>query len=396
MHEGPGRPTEPMPHDAEAWFLHAGSGSDFGRLAELRREPYQLPDLAHDELLCEPLYGSWEGNMNHALLRKPIDVCKHRGEERVVVGNSAVLRVLETGSSVTDYRPGQLAMLFCAAVVDRWGYPELALAYDAPGTIGALSTRMILRRHELVPLPEPTRHSLPQWAAFSARYVTAWSNWEQAYGTFRLLVGADELPSPHVWGWGGGTTLAELDLARRHGCETVMLSANERRLSLIAQTGVTALDRTPYRALCYDERKFVTDKAFRKQYLEAEAAFLREVDRRTDGMGVQIFIDYIGTPVLRATLKALSRQGVITTAGWQQGMVSSHLRAIECIGRHQHVHTHYARHRQGVAAVAYAEREGWVPQLDDRIYEFDEIPQLAQDFAQGRVGFFPVFRVNPE
>ena len=36
------------------------------------------------------------------------------------------------------------------------------------------------------------------------------------------------------------------------------------------------------------------------------------------------------------------------------------------------------------------------PQVDDRIYEFDEIPQLAHDFAQGRVGFFPVFRVNPE
>jgi NADPH:quinone reductase-like Zn-dependent oxidoreductase len=262
--------------------------------------------------------------------------------------------------------------------------------------MGCLATRMILRPHEIVPLPEPTRHSLPQWAAFSGRYITAFSNWAQAYGSFRLLVPPDELPAPHVWGWGGGTTLAELELAQRHGCRCVMLSGHDGRLALIARSGVTALDRRAFGELAYDERRFVTDAAYRRAYTEAESKFLREVEQRTGGLKVQIFVDYIGTPVVRATLKALGRQGVLTTAGWKEGMVISSLRAVECIGRHQHVHTHYARHPQGVAAAAYGEAHGWMPHVDARIYRFDEVPELARRFHDGDVGFFPVFAVNPE
>jgi hypothetical protein len=27
-------------------------------------------------------------------------------------------------------------------------------------------------------------------------------------------------------------------------------------------------------------------------------------------------------------------------------------------------------------------------------YRFDEIPQLAQDYAEGRCSYFPIFRIN--
>ena len=40
--------------------------------------------------------------------------------------------------------------------------------------------------------------------------MTAWSNWELAYGTLRLLLNENDLPHPQVWGWGGGVTLGEL------------------------------------------------------------------------------------------------------------------------------------------------------------------------------------------
>jgi NADPH:quinone reductase-like Zn-dependent oxidoreductase len=261
--------------------------------------------------------------------------------------------------------------------------------------MGCLATRMVLRRHEFLPVPKRTRHSLPQWAAFSARYVTAWSNWELAYGTFRLLVHQNELPSPHVWGWGGGTTLAELDLARRAGCTTVMLSGNDARLRLIAKYGVTPLDRRTFGALSYDERRFATDAPFRLAYTDAEKAFLDEVGRRTGGLGVQIFLDYIGTPVFRATLKALSREGVVATAGWKEGMVISFLRAMECIERHQHVHTHFARLVQAEAAAAFGETNGWMPAIDEPVTPFHEIPELARRFSAGDYGFFPIFSINP-
>ena len=138
----------------------------------------------------------------------------------------------------------------------------------------------------------------------------------------------------------------------------------------------------------------VRDRVFRRAYIQAERRFLEEVQQRTGGLGVQIFVDYIGTPVVRATLKALGRQGVITTAGWQQGMAVTSLRAVECIDRHQHVHTHYARYRQGLDAIAYGEREGWMPEVDARTWSFDEIPELARAFNRGAVGYFPVFGIH--
>jgi hypothetical protein len=104
----------------------------------------------------------------------------------------------------------------------------------------------------------------------------------------------------------------------------------------------------------------------------------------------------VGAPVYRLTLRALSREGVIATAGWKEGMELKHLRARECIDRHQHVNTHYARYAQGLAAVRYAEESGWLPAVDERIYSFDEIDALAQDYAAERTGYFPCFAVNPE
>jgi len=90
----------------------------------------------------------------------------------------------------------------------------------------------------------------------------------------------------------------------------------------------------------------------------------------------------------------LARQGVLTTAGWKEGMMVELVRATECISRHQHVHTHYARYEQGVAAVEFAEKHGWLPPMDTRVYDYDEVPQLFEDYAADKVGWFPVYRVN--
>ncbi|HKP57761.1 MAG TPA: hypothetical protein VJV78_13610 [Polyangiales bacterium] len=383
-----------MSETAEAWFLTPETSP--GSRAVLRREQFEFAGIAQDEVLAMPLYGCWEGNMGHALQRLPIDLCHARNEARVILGNAGVLRVLEAGKDVHHLEPGQDAVLFSTADADRFGYPQKMFGYDAPGTMGCLATKIKLKGRELIPIPAGSRHSLAQWAAFSVRYITAWSNWRVAFGTFRLLVGEQELPAPNVWGWGGGTTLAELDLARRHGCRTVMLSSSPKRLSTVAQCGVTALDRSPFAALAFDDKRYATDASFRRSYNQAEAAFLAEVKRQTSDEMVQVFVDYIGSAVHRATLKALSRQGVITTAGWKTGMTVSFLRAIECIERHQHIHTHYARYAEGVDAVAYGEREGWMPPIDERVYGFDEIPEMAERFLANELGMFPVYSINPD
>src|SRR5581483_5987522 len=204
-------------YDAVAWVLYPGDSSS----RDLVREEITIDPIRPNEVLAAPLYGCWEGNMGHAIARRPLDVCLVRDEEKVVIGNAGVVRVLETGAAVTNVRAGQNAVVFPNGVADSRGYMLKALGYDAPGQVGLLSTRMKLTDRQVIPIPDNTRHTLPQWAAFSVRYVTAWSNWLVAWGVFRLQVFEDECPSPHTWGWGGGTTLAEMDLARRHGCNTV-------------------------------------------------------------------------------------------------------------------------------------------------------------------------------
>jgi NADPH:quinone reductase-like Zn-dependent oxidoreductase len=236
---------------------------------------------------------------------------------------------------------------------------------------------------------------LAKWAAFSSHYVTAWSNWELAHGAFRLQVSRDELSALQVWGWGGSTTLAELQLARYEASNCVLLSRDKRARDVASQMGFDALDPRRFGELLFDEERYRRDDRYRSAYQEAEAAFLAEVESRTAGRKVQIFIDMLGAPVYRATLKALSREGVLTTTGGEHPTEELRiLRAVECIQRHQHIFTHGARYSQGQRAVAFAETSGWMPLVDARIYTFDEIPELAAAYRAGQVGPFPIFAVN--
>jgi len=245
-------------------------------------------------------------------------------------------------------------------------------------------------------LPADTKHSLARWAAFNVRYLTAWSNWRVALGTLRLLLDEADFPRLNVWGWGGGTALAETQLAALLGHRAVAMASTPERLQLIKSCGVEPMDRSRFPDLQFDERRYKTDKDYAAAYTESERTFLQLVNEHTDGEGVQVFVDMIGTPVFRATLKALGRQGVVTTAGWKAGMVLKYLRAIEGIGRHQFIHTHFARASEIAEAILFAEEHDWLPVVDEKIYSFDEIPELAERYAAGDFRMFPCYRVNDE
>jgi NADPH:quinone reductase-like Zn-dependent oxidoreductase len=380
----------------EAWVIRKGSTNGHGpRPAELRNEAFSFPDISSEEVLVEPIYGCWEGNMAHALTRSPVDICDQRKEEKVVIGNAGVVRVLKIGDRVQSLHEGDLCLVFCNGVWDDAGYPKKIFAYDAPGTTGLLAKQTKLHERQLIPIPANTQYSLAQWAAFSLRYITAWANWKVAYGCLQVHQTNGNNAPPIVWGWGGGVAFAETTLAKLAGCDATLISSSDYRLSLIKDAGINAVDRRNFSNLNFDDEKYKADPAFRSAYQEAEEAFLETVKKSTGGRGVSIFIDYIGLPVIRATLKALGRPGVITTAGWKQGMNLSTLRAIECMNWHVHVHTHYARYAEGQQAVAFAEQNGWMPPVNDQQYSWDDIPQLANDYASGKCNtYFPLFQIN--
>lgn len=384
------------PIATEAWVLHPGPGGSSPPPGELRLETISVPPPSAEEVLVESLYGSWEANMSHALSRRPIDLCRERGEDRVVLGNSGLVRVLEPGRE-SGFREGDVCLVFGSAEQDRFGYMVKALAYDAPGTMGVLARRLKLHRRSLIRLPEGTRWSLRRWAAFPVRYITAWANWRVAHGCWRVQVPEVDRPEPIVWGWGGGTAFAELTLARRLGAVAAMIASSDERLGLIERSGLQPIDRRAFPDLAFDPERYERDPDFRRRYQASERAFLAEVVRRTGGEGVSIFLDNLGLPVFRATLKALARQGVVSTCGWKHGMNLSIVRAVECIQRHTHVHTHFARYEEGLEAVRFAEAHGWLPPVeDDPVYPFEDVPRLAGDFQAGRLRtWFPLFSIEP-
>jgi NADPH:quinone reductase-like Zn-dependent oxidoreductase len=379
----------------EAWILHAQNGN--GRSgdhtpARLVRDTIQIPEPNAEEVLVEPLIGSWEGNMSHAVQRNPIDVCRFRNEPFVVLGNAGVVRVLRPGAKVRDLAEGDLCVVFCNGVWDEQGYPLRIYGYDAERTFGLLAKRTKLHRRQLIPLPRGTRHSLRRWAAFSLRYVTAWANWKLAYGCYRLQCPTGD---PHVWGWGGGVALAELQLARDHGCRAAMMTSFCERARQLEEMGIRPIDRRPFQNLAYDPKRCKEEAEYRAKYQEAETNFLNVVNALTEGGGVSIFVDLIGLPVFRATLKALARPGVVTTSGWKLGMDLPLVRALECMNWHMHIHTHYARYEEGVEAVEYAEENGWVPPEEGKPRPWESIDLLGQEHADGLTAeWFPLFEVN--
>jgi NADPH:quinone reductase-like Zn-dependent oxidoreductase len=358
-----------------AWLLHRGAKPGIpGRFA---LESVRLPPMGVDDVKVRPLYGAWEGNIDHALRASPVDVCELRSEESIVLGNAGVVQVEDVGAGVNELRPGDFAIVFCNGEPDQYGYPEKIFGYDAPRSVGILAQRTIMNKNQLIALPTKTQLSLPQWAGISLRYVTAWANWRVAWQCFRVQMPDIPPEDVHVWGWGGGVALAELSLAAATGCRTAMLTSKPERAAKLSLLGIDPIDR----------------RSFREDHFDID--FLMTVREKTKGRGVSIFIDNIGVHPT-TTLKAIARQGVITTSGWKHRTVFPIARAVECQNRRIHVFTHYARYEEGLAAVAFAEAHGWAPPREMEVYCWEDVPRLADDYATGRVlSYFPIFEVDP-
>ena len=360
--------------ETQAWVLPSTTNdAEPGRLV---LETFRMTPPAADEVLVKPLFGCWEGNMTHALQRSPLDLCVVRDESRIVLGNAGVVEVVEAPAD-SGLASGDRCVVFCNGEPDAHGYPRLIYGYDAPGTVGVLARLTKLKTRQLIKLAPESTASLEQWAAFSLRYITAWANWRVALGCWKAQMGDCRPEDAHVLSWGGGVGLAELSLARLAGHPAAMVASCASRLDTIERNGIVPVDRR-----AFSEARF-------------EADFLATVGRLTGGAGAAVFVDNVGAHY-RSTLKALARQGVLATSGWKHGLIFPVLRANECIERHLHVYTHYARRDEGEAAVAFAERHGWVPPKASHVWAWEDVPKLADAYAKGEIeDYFPIYAINP-
>lgn len=388
------RLAAPMPRTTQAWVLRRGEkGSCEAGLLE--KADYELPEMTEYHVLAEPLFGAWEANMTHCLERKPIDVCRIRREKSVVLGNAGVVRVLKTGAKVTACREGDLCLIVPIGSYDENGHMMRVFGYDQPNMMGLLAKQGVYHEYNVTPLPLDTQHSLVRWAGFSVRYATAWENWKLSYNVWRSQFDLEEHPLPYVSGWGGGVTLAMAQLAQHIGCEASIVASTDYRLNMLRDLGLKTIDRREFPDLHFDEALFETNRDYRSRYLCSEKKFLDEIERVTDGRGVSIFVDNIGGPVFRASLRALSRLGVLTTSGWKNGKKLQYDRTSATVNRHIFLHVHGCRRTEGLKAVQYAEEHDWLPPDDSEVYDWEDVPQLAADFASGKIkSYTPVYQVN--
>src|SRR5262249_43588275 len=134
----------------EAWVLHKGPvDAPPGFQGQFKREEFSFPDISDEEVLAEPLYGCWEGNMTHAITRDPVDICRLRREDAVVIGNAGLVRVKRTGNRVKTVKEDDLAIVTPIGATDPHGYLTKVTAFDAPNTMGLLAKQMKTRESNL-------------------------------------------------------------------------------------------------------------------------------------------------------------------------------------------------------------------------------------------------------
>jgi len=388
------RPVSPLPTTTQAWILRRGA-KGVREPGSLELADYELPEMTEYHVLAEPIFGAWEANMTHCLDRKPIDVCRIRREKSIVLGNAGVVRVLRTGARVTTCREGDLCLIVPIGDFDEYGHMTRVFGYDQPNMMGLLAKQAVYHEYNVTPLPQDTAHSLIRWAGFSVRYATAWENWKLSYNVWRAQFDLDDHPLPHVSGWGGGVTLGMAQLAQHIGCDVSIVASNDYRLKLLQGLGLKTIDRREFPDLHFDEERFETDREYRSRYLRSEKKYLEEIERVTGGRGVSIFVDNIGGPVFRASLRALSRLGIITTSGWKNGKKLQYDRTSATVNRHAFLHVHGCRRSEGLKAVQFAEKHEWLPPDDCEVYEWEDVPQLAADYASGKIlSYTPVYQVN--
>ena len=169
--------AERIGETTRAWILRAGADNGARSPGELEQSTIELPPLSDGDVLVETLYGSWEGNMTHAVQRDPVDICRRLRQEFIVLGNSGVVRVLAAGPDVRGLAPGSLCLFAPIGKEDPYGYAETVCAYDEPRTMGVLAERFYVKPRQLIPVPANATFSPARWASFPVRYATAWSNW---------------------------------------------------------------------------------------------------------------------------------------------------------------------------------------------------------------------------
>lgn len=342
----------------------------------LKLDTLTLRELGPRDVRMRILAFSLEHNIDHAVLADTINIAELRGG-KIFPGNSAVGEVVEIGTDVSRFAPGDIVITHCLGEPDSYGYPLRIWAYDKPDSIGWYSEEAVVGDWQILPAPLDCGLSLWEIAALPLRAPTAYLLWRRGHDIFRVKVSRERLARLNVLGFGGGVSELFLMLARHEGHRAFFCSGSPQRRAALEELGIETIDQRQF-------ARFATQNDVR--------AFSAEVKQRTGGEGMHVVCDMLRGPVFPAGIAAMARAGVNVSAGWQLGKTVSYDSAGLSVKQLTIDHTHY----ETIAGCeACTELYGTVfkPTVHHEIYPFEELPRALREMHDNIQTGIPIVRV---
>jgi crotonyl-CoA carboxylase/reductase len=347
---------------------------DVSRVIEL--DKLELRDVGPHDVHLRILAASAEHNVDHAALADTVNIAEARGG-RIYPGNSAVGEVLEVGSEVGDFKPGDVVITHCNGEPDQFGFPLRIWAYDQPESVGWYAEEAVVGAWQIIPAPLACGLNLWEIAALPLRAPTAYHMWRRALGIYRLKVPREREAVLNVLGFGGGVSELFLMLARAEGHNAWFCSGSPERRAALEKFGITGIDQKEY-------NRFATKddvKAFRKH-----------VSQLTSAVDMHIVCDMLRGPVFPAGLAVAAREGVNVSAGWQLSQVIEYNSTLLSVKQVTLDHTHYET-IQGCQAATELYGTVFKPTVHKEIYPFEDLGRAFEEMHKNTQTGIPIIRV---
>ena len=342
----------------------------------IRLEDLTLRPMGPRDVHLRILAASLEHNVDHAVLADTVNIAAARGG-KIYPGNSAVGEVLAAGGEVTRFKPGDVVVTHCNGEPDIYGYPMRIWAYDQPESIGWYAEEAMVGDWQIIPAPLACGLTLWEIAALPLRAPTAYHLWRRGHDIFRIKVPRDKLARLNVLGFGGGVSELFLMQALSEGHRAFFCSGSPVRRAHLEKLGIVPIDQ----------------KAFNRfADTDGVKAFIKEIKRLTDSVGMHIVCDMLRGPVFAAGVAALAREGVNVSAGWQLDKKITYDSAGLSVKQITLDHSHYES-IAGCNAATDLYGSVYKPTVHGEIYAFEDLPRALRELHQNTQTGIPIVRV---
>jgi crotonyl-CoA carboxylase/reductase len=354
-------------------------GGDVGKMDVanvIALDKLELREMGPGDVHMRILAVSAEHNIDHAATADTINIAEARGG-KMYPGNSAVGEVIEVGSDVNEFKPGDVVITHCNGDPDKFGFPLRIWAYDQPESVGWYGEEAVVGAWQLIKAPLDSGLSLWEIAALPLRAPTAWHMWRRALGIFRIKVSDEQLPVLNVMSFGGGVGELFLMLAKAEGHNAYFCSGSPDRREALEKLGITGIDQ----------------KAFNRFASRDDVgAFRKHVRDITEGGDMHIVCDMLRGPCFDAGLAVAAREGVNISAGWQLSQVVTYNSTIQSVKQVTIDHTHYETIAECKTATDLYGKV-FKPTVHKEIYAFEDLPRAFEEMHQNIQTGIPIIRV---